>query len=79
MTAREAFDYIKALLSEALDGKRPCVDDEIAASDQRITEKWRQAMDIVSDPNCPKDALEAATVCLNSMSLNIKKERGTDA
>ncbi len=75
MTGRAAWDYLAALWCEIVGDKSPCV-DEIAESDARIERNLKAATDRISDPSCSREALDAATVCLDSISLNLKKERG---
>lgn len=75
MTLTSLMDYVAGLWKEVVGDRPPCV-DEIAAQDERIESKMRQAKEILENPNTPKETIDAATVCLDSITLDFRKMKG---
>lgn len=75
MTFVRVLDFVKGLFTEVAGEQHPCA-DEIAESDKRISDNIDAAYRRITDPNCPKETLDAATVCLDSMTLDLRKMKG---
>ena len=77
MTFHSLFDYVKGLVREVTGDKPTCI-DEIAESDRRINNNLQAAYERITDPGCPKESLDAATVCLDSITMDFRKRKDTE-